>query len=59
MQEYIEPIYACGEHIDMAIDDFLVENETFPVLSKAAEGKCSYCSRPAEYILIKEEINKD
>jgi CxxH/CxxC protein (TIGR04129 family) len=55
MEEYINPIYACGEHIDMAIDDFLVDNETFPVLSKAEEGTCSYCSKPAEYVLTKKE----
>lgn len=54
MEEYI-PIYSCDDHIDLAIDDFLVENETFPLLSKAEEGTCSYCEKAAVYVLNKAE----
>lgn len=57
MKEYIELIYACEDHIDLAIDDFLVENETFPVLTKAERGTCSYCENAAEYVLNKSELN--
>ena len=42
--------YSCETHIDMAIDDFLVENETFPCLEKASNGICDYC--PGEVIYI-------
>lgn len=55
MHEYINLIYACEDHIDLAIDDFLVENETFPVLSKADNGTCSYCENAAVYVLNKSE----
>lgn len=55
MQEYTKPIYACDDHIDMAIDDFLIENETFPVLLKAEDGTCSYCKKAAAYLLSKSE----
>lgn len=55
MKDYIELIYACEDHIDLAIDDFLVENETFPVLIKAERGTCSYCENAAEYVLNKSE----
>jgi CxxH/CxxC protein (TIGR04129 family) len=43
--------YSCDAHIDMAIDDFLVENETFPWLEKATEEICSYCSNKAVYAI--------
>jgi len=59
MKEYIDLIYACEDHIDLAIDDFLVENETFPVLTKADKATCSYCENVAEYVLNKSELNKD
>lgn len=47
----------CEKHIDMAFDDFLVENETYPILKKCEDGCCSYCSEKASYILIKSEDN--
>lgn len=42
---------ACEEHMDMAFDDFLVENEVFPNLYEAINEKCSYCDKKAKYIL--------
>lgn len=50
--------YSCNDHIDIAIDDFLVENETFPYMfysngqdPGSNEPKCSYCSKTALYTL--------
>lgn len=43
--------YCCDEHVDIAFDDFLVENETFPNLEKANDCKCNYCDKDASYIL--------
>ena len=43
--------YSCGTHIDMAIDDFLVENETFPCLEKSNGEICNYCSEEAIYVI--------
>jgi CxxH/CxxC protein (TIGR04129 family) len=54
---------SCQEHVDMAIDDFILENETFPVLEafegsgKNDNGLCSYCSSAAVYILKKQKEN--
>lgn len=44
-------IYCCEEHLDDAFDDFLVINETFPVVNAASFKKCSYCDSPASYEL--------
>lgn len=41
----------CEEHMDMAFDDFLVENEVFPNLNEASDEKCSYCDKKAKYVL--------
>lgn len=46
-----ESKYCCENHIDLAFDDFLVENETFPYLEKIENAKCSYCTNSAEYVL--------
>jgi len=51
MEEANRPVKACGDHIDIAIDDFIDTNETFPLLTKAVEGKCSYCEKAAVYLL--------
>jgi hypothetical protein len=44
--------YSCEEHIDRAIDDFLVEFETFPEMGKENARMCNYCSAKAAYILM-------
>ena len=41
----------CEEHTDIAFDDFLIENETFPNVERVDEGKCDYCDNKANYIL--------
>jgi CxxH/CxxC protein (TIGR04129 family) len=43
--------YCCEEHVDIAIDEFLVENETFPNLEKIKDKKCDYCDKKAQYVL--------
>ncbi|WP_242840671.1 CxxH/CxxC protein [Clostridium hydrogeniformans] len=43
--------FSCEEHIDMAIDDFLVEEERFPSIDKTSNNKCDYCSNRAIYIV--------
>ena len=44
-------IYACIEHIEMAIDDYINEknDERAPSMEKCSEGTCSYCNKPADY----------
>ncbi|MDD7796275.1 CxxH/CxxC protein [Clostridium sp. 'White wine YQ'] len=47
-------ILACEEHIDEALDEFIVEKETFPILEKVQEGVCSFCEKDASYSLEKQ-----
>ena len=51
MQQNNNQICACEEHIDLAFDDFLVNNETFPLLTKIVDEKCNYCEKEAIYAL--------
>lgn len=44
-------IYSCTEDYDMAIDDFILENETFPVIVEDQSGICSYCKNKSAYRL--------
>lgn len=44
---------SCMDHLDIAFDDFLLEEETFPTLLEAKDGLCNYCQNPAVYILLK------
>ena len=44
-------IFCCEEHTDMAFDDFLVYNETFPNFVSSSLHKCSYCENNAKYVL--------
>lgn len=48
MSSYIEKL-SCGDHVDMAIDEYIDEYETFPNLEGIDEGKCSYCELKAIY----------
>ena len=43
--------YCCESHVDIAFDEFLVENETFPNLEKSKDCKCDYCDENAQYLL--------
>ncbi len=42
-------IFACRQHVDIAIDDFVNEKEAAPQMSKVQDIKCSYCNEEAEY----------
>lgn len=46
-----EQIFTCEEHVDIAFDDFLSINETFPVFNETRSVTCSYCNKPALYVL--------
>lgn len=43
--------YCCEDHMDMAFDDFLVENEVFPNLENSKNIPCTYCEKEAIYVL--------
>ena len=48
-------IYACREHIDIALDDYVNEEEKAPQMKIVADiesFKCSYCENKAEYELL-------
>jgi CxxH/CxxC protein (TIGR04129 family) len=47
--------YCCEEHVDLAFDDFLVENEVFPVMIDSSEHQCNYCKNKARYVLSASE----
>ena len=49
-------IYACEEHIDIAIDTIVDDYETFPNLMKVTEEEnlsttCEYCQNKAIYVV--------
>ncbi len=47
-------IFACLDHVDQALDDFVNFQETPPQLNKTQEKhKCTYCPDNAEYIITK------
>lgn len=48
--------YSCKSHIEQALDMFVAEEKTFPIMDKIdgdkkLSTKCSYCEEPAEYIV--------
>lgn len=45
-------IYACKNHIEIALDDFVVLNEKAPEMIRISDGKCTYCEEKAEYKLF-------
>jgi len=48
-------IFACEEHIETALDDFVNFEEKAPQMIKLSENeniKCSYCKNEAEYKLL-------
>jgi CxxH/CxxC protein (TIGR04129 family) len=47
-------IYACMEHVEQALDDYVNFQEVPPQLLKTSEEhKCTYCLKNAEYIIMK------
>jgi CxxH/CxxC protein (TIGR04129 family) len=47
--------YSCLEDYDMAIDDFILEYETFPLIEKDEDHVCDYCKERSTYRLRKME----
>lgn len=45
----MEILYACREHVEIAIDDYVNEKEAAPQIIKVQNQKCSYCKEDAEY----------
>lgn len=48
-------IYACKEHIEIALDDYVNEEEKAPqmkIVAVEACSKCRYCDKKAEYELL-------
>lgn len=48
-----EELYVCLEHIDMAIDEFLVDVEDAPNITEVEDDKhkCMFCGEDAKYKL--------
>lgn len=47
-------IYTCIEHVDMALDDFVNEEEQAPSMEKCDENRpCNYCNNTSTYKLSK------
>ena len=51
--------YSCEEHLDMAFDDFLLENEESPCLLDTDDNKCDYCENKAKYKLTKCNVEQN
>lgn len=48
-------IYACTEHIDVAIDDYVNSEEKAPemkIVTEEQNKKCTYCIEKAKYVLL-------
>ncbi|MFK3936759.1 CxxH/CxxC protein [Alkalihalobacillus sp. NPDC078783] len=50
--------YACDEHIELALDVVVDENEVFPVMEKLTQEQalstaCSFCKNQAIYTVTK------
>lgn len=43
--------FCCEKHVDLAFDDFLIENEAFPDFGEDTTSQCSYCTEKSKYIL--------
>ncbi|WP_313339504.1 CxxH/CxxC protein [Sedimentibacter sp.] len=46
-------IYACREHAEIAIDDFVNDVEAAPQITAVDNEMCSYCNEKAEYEIRK------
>ncbi|MPQ43408.1 CxxH/CxxC protein [Clostridium tarantellae] len=42
-------ILSCQQHVDIAIDEFINDNGTFPELIENKEGNCDYCKKESKY----------
>jgi CxxH/CxxC protein (TIGR04129 family) len=51
-------MYACQEHIDYVMEDFIDKYSVAPtmeLLDKKEQKKCDWCDQPADYLLKTEE----
>ncbi|WP_156316813.1 MULTISPECIES: CxxH/CxxC protein [Bacillaceae] len=53
-------IFSCETHINQALDMFVAEQKTFPMLEQLADEeklstKCTYCDVAAVYIVADEK----
>ncbi|WP_326911482.1 CxxH/CxxC protein [Sedimentibacter sp. MB31-C6] len=50
-----ERIYACEEHVEIALDDFLNYEEIAPKIINISDEnfKCNYCDNNAYYEILK------
>ncbi len=46
-------IYTCIEHAEMALDDYINEEETAPLMEKCEDEICTYCTNKSAYKLSK------
>jgi len=48
-------LYACKEHIEVALDDFINEEEKAPIMLEMSEDTneaCNYCEQKAKYKVL-------
>lgn len=43
--------FACEDHVNIAIDEFINEYEEFPILEQNTEVKCKFCDRNSIYVI--------
>lgn len=56
----MEYTYSCLDDYDMAIDDFILAYETFPIIEKDEEHLCAYCALQSAYRLsLAKPVEKD
>ena len=53
-------IFSCETHINQALDMFVAEEKTFPMMEKIKKEEklstsCTYCNNPAIYIVAHEK----
>jgi|UPI0003A063BE CxxH/CxxC protein (TIGR04129 family) len=48
-------IYACKDHVEDAMDDFINYEETFPIIEEVKGVKCNYCENDSCYIIKSKE----
>lgn len=55
-------MYACNEHIDYVMEDFIDRYEIAPTLElidKTEPKFCDWCKQPATYLLTSEEKTEE
>lgn len=52
-------IFCCKTHVEHALDVFVAETESYPILTELSEAeklstKCAYCEEAAMYLVASE-----